>query len=252
MGSRHCESARMAQPGAAGSAPAATTQAGAGLQNYNDDLVACIEVRCHAHRTAAVASTLGRAPCREADAAAGAPSRSWRAFSTSPSSRRRLSPTSRLHQPATSQPARGRTSHSHSAPPPVASADGHSSTRPQELREKREDLNKSIASDEEEKGAPPGSLKQRFVHNPGRCRRSPGRGFALVRSLSPASTGGTRPRAHTAGYQRAPTVATCRTAHMCSRIRSRAAKIQNDLRILTERLSRINDNLARKVASRTE
>jgi uncharacterized coiled-coil protein SlyX len=31
-----------------------------------------------------------------------------------------------------------------------------------------------------------------------------------------------------------------------------AAKIQNDLRILTERLSRINDNLARKVASRTE
>merc|ERR1712110_825658 len=30
------------------------------------------------------------------------------------------------------------------------------------------------------------------------------------------------------------------------------AKIQNDLRILTERLSRINDNLARKIASRTE
>ena len=31
-----------------------------------------------------------------------------------------------------------------------------------------------------------------------------------------------------------------------------AAKIQNDLRILTERLARINDNLARKVTSRTE
>lgn len=31
-----------------------------------------------------------------------------------------------------------------------------------------------------------------------------------------------------------------------------AAKIQNDLRILTERLARINDNLARKVSSRTE
>merc|ERR1712070_941921 len=30
------------------------------------------------------------------------------------------------------------------------------------------------------------------------------------------------------------------------------AKIQNDLRILTEQLSRINDNLARKIASRTE
>merc|ERR1712166_261478 len=30
------------------------------------------------------------------------------------------------------------------------------------------------------------------------------------------------------------------------------AKIQNDLRILTERLARINDNLARKVASRNE
>lgn len=31
-----------------------------------------------------------------------------------------------------------------------------------------------------------------------------------------------------------------------------SAKIQNDLRILTERLARINDNLARKVSSRTE
>ena len=30
------------------------------------------------------------------------------------------------------------------------------------------------------------------------------------------------------------------------------AKIQNDLRILTERLSRINDNLSRKITSRTE
>ena len=31
-----------------------------------------------------------------------------------------------------------------------------------------------------------------------------------------------------------------------------AAKIQNDLRILTERLARLNDNLARKIASRNE
>jgi len=30
------------------------------------------------------------------------------------------------------------------------------------------------------------------------------------------------------------------------------AKIQNDLRILTERLSKLNDSLARKIASRTE
>ena len=30
------------------------------------------------------------------------------------------------------------------------------------------------------------------------------------------------------------------------------AKIQNDLRILTERLARLNDNLARKIASRNE
>ena len=57
----------------------------------------------------------------------------------------------------------------------------HALHPPLQLREKREELNKSIASDEEEK-----------------------------------------------------------------------AKIQNDLRILTERLSRINDNLARKIASRTE
>ncbi len=33
---------------------------------------------------------------------------------------------------------------------------------------------------------------------------------------------------------------------------ARAAKIQNDLRILTERLARINDNLARKISSRNE
>ena len=41
---------------------------------------------------------------------------------------------------------------------------------------------------------------------------------------------------------------------MCERpvIVAIAAKIQNDLRILTERLARINDNLARKVSSRTE
>jgi Sjoegren syndrome nuclear autoantigen 1 len=30
------------------------------------------------------------------------------------------------------------------------------------------------------------------------------------------------------------------------------AKIQNDLRMLTERLSRVNDSVARKVASRNE
>ena len=30
------------------------------------------------------------------------------------------------------------------------------------------------------------------------------------------------------------------------------AKIQNDLRILTKRLARLNDNLARKIASRNE
>ena len=39
----------------------------------------------------------------------------------------------------------------------------------------------------------------------------------------------------------------------CDRVLTpNTAKIQNDLRILTERLARINDNLARKVASRTE
>ena len=31
-----------------------------------------------------------------------------------------------------------------------------------------------------------------------------------------------------------------------------AAKIQNDLRILTERLARVNDNLARKISERNE
>ena len=35
-------------------------------------------------------------------------------------------------------------------------------------------------------------------------------------------------------------------------MRALAAKIQNDLRILTERLARTNDNLARKISSRNE
>ena len=78
------------------------------------------------------------------------------------------------------------------------------------MREKREELNKSIAADEEEKGtrAPPLQL---------RCFYS--------------ADG---------------------TLTVCCRHRAPAAKIQNDLRILTERLARINDNLARKVSSRTE
>lgn len=40
--------------------------------------------------------------------------------------------------------------------------------------------------------------------------------------------------------------------HAFRSLLAHAAKIQNDLRILTERLARINDNLARKVASRNE
>ncbi len=43
----------------------------------------------------------------------------------------------------------------------------------------------------------------------------------------------------------------CR-AHPRLRSSPPAAKIQNDLRILTERLARINDNLARKISSRNE
>jgi hypothetical protein len=42
-------------------------------------------------------------------------------------------------------------------------------------------------------------------------------------------------------------ITTCRCA-----LQEEKQKIQNDLRILTERLSRINDSLARKVASRNE
>ena len=49
-------------------------------------------------------------------------------------------------------------------------------------------------------------------------------------------------------------------AHICSVLQRAlsalalpgAAKIQNDLRILTERLARINDNLSRKISSRNE
>ena len=45
---------------------------------------------------------------------------------------------------------------------------------------------------------------------------------------------------------------TSHTTHLSSSLSALAAKIQNDLRILTERLARINDNLARKISSRTE
>ncbi len=79
-----------------------------------------------------------------------------------------------------------------------------------QLREKREELNKSIAADEEEKGTHATPLQLRCFY----------------------SADG--------------------TLTVYCRHRAPAAKIQNDLRILTERLARINDNLARKVSSRTE
>ena len=73
----------------------------------------------------------------------------------------------------------------------------------EDLREKREEVNRSIAKDEEEKGFE--RLPTAVLHLP---------------TVPP-------PPVH-------------------------AAKIQNDLRILTERLARINDNLARKISSRNE
>ena len=81
-------------------------------------------------------------------------------------------------------------------------------------------VTKSIAADEEEKGMPKMAvLEVRVVLN--RLRRSSGVFLA----------------SHSFHIRR------------CTRA---SAKIQNDLRILTERLARINDNLARKVSSRTE
>jgi hypothetical protein len=96
-----------------------------------------------------------------------------------------------------------------------------------QLREKREELNKSIAADEEEKGAshmPVHAASMRvptiysFTWRWSITRRAPNSPLTRFPSLSLPNT----------------------------------AKIQNDLRILTERLARINDNLARKVSSRTE
>ncbi len=66
---------------------------------------------------------------------------------------------------------------------------------------------------------------------------------------------------HLHGWARAISAQRCRGAQpiaklnliLCSLSFSlHAAKIQNDLRILTERLARINDNLARKISSRNE
>ena len=84
----------------------------------------------------------------------------------------------------------------------------------EDLREKREEVNRSIAKDEEEKGE---------------CATSPA-------SSIPS--------------------ALCSHVPQCVLLEClllvHAAKIQNDLRILTERLARINDNLARKITSRNE
>jgi hypothetical protein len=91
----------------------------------------------------------------------------------------------------------------------------------EDLREKREEVNRSIAKDEEEKGAQPRR----------RCTSGAAPAAVGARSL-PRLT-------HTHTHARAPPHAL-------------AAKIQNDLRILTERLARINDNLARKITSRNE
>ena len=82
----------------------------------------------------------------------------------------------------------------------------------EELRSKREELNKTIASDEEEKGRIALQLASARVR--GWCGR------------------------------------TCLSRCQCTCVAT--AKIQNDLRILTERLSRINDGLARKISSRNE
>ena len=82
----------------------------------------------------------------------------------------------------------------------------------EELRSKREELNKTIASDEEEKGRIAWQLASARVR--GWCGR------------------------------------TCLSRCQCTCVAT--AKIQNDLRILTERLSRINDGLARKISSRNE
>jgi len=145
-------------------------QAGSSLQNYNNDLVTCIEVprAPHAKPPAPRTPLTKRATCIGVLSAA-------------------------CQRPALRANVHPRT---------------HQAWRPQELREKREDLNKSVASDEEEKGA------------------------AGTRARAPAF----RTPAHFPVAPSSPL----------------AAKIQNDLRILTERLARINDNLARKVASRTE
>ena len=88
----------------------------------------------------------------------------------------------------------------------------------EELREKREELNKSIAQDEEEKGTL--RAKKLSIY----CYSSSAQKRVLTRAGCPRS----------------------------ALLGLFAAKIQNDLRILTERLARINDNLARKVSSRNE
>jgi len=84
----------------------------------------------------------------------------------------------------------------------------------EDLREKREEVNRSIAKDEEEKGE---------------C------------ATSSASSIPTALVSH---------VSQCLPRECLLFVN--AAKIQNDLRILTERLARINDNLARKITSRNE
>ena len=110
--------------------------------------------------------------------------------------------------------------------------------RAAQLREKREELNRSIAADEEEKGARAAARSRRAV-------ASRTLGAHDADAASPCA------RAQLARRRR-PCARLLLTTRAAGGRRAPAAKIQNDLRILTERLARINDNLARKVSSRTE
>ena len=104
----------------------------------------------------------------------------------------------------------------------IIQGDGASTAGLEEMREHRENLNREIAKDEDDKQKSPSS----------RPSLSPSHNLSLS----------FWPRSHSVRVESLPGVlmaASCR-------------RIQNDLKILTERLSRINDSLARHVAAQNE
>ena len=132
----------------------------------------------------------------------------------------------------------------------------------EDLRDKREEINRQILKEDEEKAKARAEAQPRSAN---RNTRAPALRCGAARRLGRAAALRTlAPRHRVARAPHAP-AAPCglRSATACRAPSARLAaaadarprlppQIQNDLAVLTKRLSHLNDSIARKVASRSE